>query len=215
MKQVYILVGPPGSGKGTQAELLARELGIKSFSSGQILREEIIRKTVIGREADRLLRQGLFMPDDIVCKMMIGRLKSARKAVIFDGFPRNLAQAKIFNDYLEKHKSINTVIDINLSLSKIFDRILGRLSCQCGEIFHRKYRPPKKKGLCDYCGGKLKKRSDDNEKTLRARLRVYQRETKPIIKYYQKKKGYQYFRLNGGGSVEAVNRMLIKKVKNK
>lgn len=220
MKSVYILIGPPGSGKGTQAEFLSKRLRIKSFSSGQILRQEIAAKTSLGKQADALLKRGLLMPDEVVCKMMIKRAAVAlrprlggaqgRTGLILDGFPRNLNQAKILDEFLKSEKTRNIIIDIHLSPEIVFERILGRLSCSCGRVYHLKFRQPKKIMICNRCGRKLGRRSDDNEDTLRARLKVYERQTKPIVKYYQKEKRYRYHRINGEGSIENVYSAIAK-----
>jgi adenylate kinase len=189
-----IFVGPQASGKGTQGELIAKKLGLGHVSSGDILRSQKGELKVL---ADKVMAQGALLPTDMMLKMVLERVKfpDCKKGVIFDGFPRNLEQAKA----LDKVMKIDNVIEIHISDDEAVKRLGGRLTClKCGAVFNENSNPPKKKGICDACGGKLIKRADDVEEAIRKRLSIYHNETEPILKHYK------VIKINGAQAIDRV-----------
>ena len=184
-----ILLGPPGAGKGTQAKRLAEKLGVPHISTGDILRQNVKEKTSLGKQAKDFMDQGLLVPDELVAKMLMERFAGAdvKKGFILDGYPRNINQAKTLDEMLKKiNLDIDLVVYLDTSESVIIQRLTGRLVCSsCQANFHIKNMPPKIKGICDNCGGKLYQRTDDKEETVRARLEVYKKEVASLIQYYE------------------------------
>ena len=212
-RQLFILVGPPGSGKGTQADLLQKDLHINYYSVGEILRKEVIEKTVLGKEVTPYLKTGKLVPDSVIAKIMLSKLKKSRKSLIFDGFPRNLSQTKLLDKELENIDIQKVMIEITLPTSKVLERILGRRYCVCGKTYHQKYNPSKKKGVCDRCGSKLKTRSDAKPEVINDRLEIYFKQTKPIIRFYKNHDGYVYKQVNGNKPIDVVHDNLMKLLK--
>lgn len=186
-----ILLGPPGAGKGTQAKKMAERLRLVHVSTGDILRQNVSSNMDLGKEARSYMEKGVLVPDELVTRMLSERINQPdiKKGFILDGYPRNLNQAEALDEILkQKNMSIDLVIYLDTSDPVIMQRLTGRLVCKtCGANFHIKNMPPKKQGICDYCAGKLYQRSDDKEETIKARLEVYQKESAPLIQYYQKK----------------------------
>jgi adenylate kinase len=184
-----ILLGPPGAGKGTQAKRLAERSGIPHISTGDILRQNVKDKTSLGKEAKGFMDQGLLVPDELVAKMLMERFAGAdvKKGFILDGYPRNINQAKTLDEMLKKiNLDIDLVVYLDTSESVIIQRLTGRLVCSaCQANFHIKNMPPKIKGVCDNCGGKLYQRTDDKEETVKQRLEVYKKEVAGLIQYYE------------------------------
>ena len=184
-----ILLGPPGAGKGTQAKRLAGELGVPHISTGDILRQNVKEKTSLGKQAKDFMDQGLLVPDELVAKMLMERFAGTdvKKGFILDGYPRNINQAKTLDEMLKKiNLDIDLVVYLDTSESVIIQRLTGRLVCSnCQANFHIKNMPPKIKGICDNCGGKLYQRTDDKEETVRQRLEVYKKEVAGLIQYYK------------------------------
>jgi len=182
-----IFLGPPGIGKGTIAKMLSEHFKIPHISSGDIIREEIISKTKAGIKAEPFVDKGLLIPDDIVIELTKDRLKGddCKNGFIFDGFPRTIPQA----EHLDKAGiKINKVINFTASGETIIRRLSGRRICKkCGAIFHITNIPPKVEDICDKCGEELFQRSDDKPESIKKRLKVYEKQTKPLIKYYKKK----------------------------
>jgi|SRR5665648_174494 len=185
-----ILLGPPGAGKGTQAKEIAWTYKIPHISTGYILRQNISNKTTLGNQAKAYIEKGLLVPDNLVLEILFDRLKSedCKEGYILDGFPRNLPQAKKLNDYmLGNHEQISLVMVIGVQPESIIERISGRLICEkCETIYHTTTSPPSKGDICDKCGGALYQRNDDKKETVWNRLKVYDRETAPLIDYYDK-----------------------------
>jgi adenylate kinase len=187
---VLILLGPPGSGKGTQASLLHDTLHIPHISTGDLLREHIRRGTELGTEAKTFIDKGLLVPDALIINMLFERVsqKDCAKGYILDGFPRTLPQAEAFQTRLKGQPS-PIVINLELSDAKIIERLSQRVVCEnCATPYHLVYSPPKPAGKCDKCGGKLSQRSDDKEAVITKRLKVYHEQTSPLIAYYQNQK---------------------------
>ena len=190
-KVQVVLFGPPGSGKGTFSSQIKKVLpDIPHISTGDIFRENLKNETPLGLKAKEFMDKGALVPDDITIGMVADRLSRAdveEHGFILDGFPRTLTQSEA----LSKITEIDLVLLLDLSRDIITKRILGRYSCKkCGEIYNKYTLPPKTEGVCDKCGAEIKfeQRSDDNEEILKNRLDAYEKNAKPIIKYYKKKK---------------------------
>lgn len=185
-----VLVGPPGAGKGTQAALLAENLGIPHISTGDLFRANISRGTELGLEAQRYMREGRLVPDSITVGMAAERMADpdAANGFLLDGFPRNIAQAEALDKMLrETGQALDAVLDLEVPEEEVVRRIAGRRMCRedSSHIFHVEYSRPRVEGVCDVCGGELYQREDDSEATVRKRLEVYHQETEPIIDYYR------------------------------
>ena len=182
-----ILLGPPGAGKGTQAEILARDLSIPTISTGNILRAAVKAGTPIGLKAKSYMDAGKLVPDEVIIGIIQERLAEADCAggFILDGVPRTIAQAEA----LEAHGIVfDHVLSLEISDEAIVERMDGRRVCgHCGTPFHLSSNPPKQAGVCDLCGGELIERDDDKPETVRARLEVYHQETEPLKEFYSKR----------------------------
>ncbi len=184
-----ILLGPPGAGKGTQAKKLELEFGYKQISTGDLLRKAVQDGTQIGRVAEGYMKKGALVPDDIIIKLVKAAILQHERFIL-DGFPRNISQANMLEGLLsEIHARLQYVILLSVSDDEIVHRLLARRVCPvCGRVYNLLTSPPKNDNLCDDCGVPLVKREDDNEETIRNRLKVYREETAPLIDYYRKKK---------------------------
>jgi adenylate kinase len=185
-----VLLGPPGAGKGTQAQHLTERLHIPKISTGEMLRDAAEQKTAVGLEAKKYTDQGRLVPDDIILELVKERLAhpDAQAGYLLDGFPRTVAQARAFRKWLEAHgQTLDAVVDIDVGDDEIVQRISNRRVCpHCGEIYHLVSRPPKVDEICDVCGHKLAQRDDDRPEPIRERLRVYHERTEPVLEYYRK-----------------------------
>ncbi len=185
-----IFLGPPGAGKGTQAKLVADKHQIPQISTGDILRQAVKEATALGKEAKTYMEKGELVPDRVVIGIIEERLlkSDCQGGYILDGFPRTEVQADALSQTLERRgSSIDHVINIQVDDEELIQRLTGRRTCrECQEPYHVQFSPPKKEGVCDKCGGELIQRSDDQEATIRERLRVYQEQTAPLIAYYEK-----------------------------
>lgn len=186
-----VLLGPPGAGKGTQANMLKESLSIPHISTGDILRERVKDNSPIGRKARQFISQGELVPDDIVIEIVMDRLKAAdvKSGFMLDGFPRTRLQAEALSRALKKlNISIDLVVYFKTQPETSIRRLGGRRICsQCQANYHVQNMPPQKQGICDQCGGALYEREDDKEETVRNRLDVYFRETAELIDYYREK----------------------------
>ena len=202
-KRVLIFLGKPGSGKGTQAELVAKKLGIPSIAMGDMLRNIKKQKTPLAKKISGLIDKGQFVPDNLVFSILQGRIKKAdcKKGYILDGFPRTLLQAKMFKEPVEK------VIYIDVKNSAIVKRLSSRMECSCGRVYNLMTKPPKKKGICDACGRKLYRRDDDLPETIKKRLDIYEKQTKPLIEYYKNKKVLE--KVNGEKEIKILFKDII------
>jgi adenylate kinase len=185
-----VLFGAPGAGKGTQAEILKKELGIPAISTGDIFRANVKNNTELGQKAKKYMDAGELVPDELVNALVISRLMEddCKEGYIFDGYPRTVPQAEAFTKELEKiGQKIDFAIDINVPNENIVKRMSGRRSCEkCGTPYHVVSKPSKTEGVCDNCGGKLIQRADDAEETVLKRLKVYEEQTAPLKDYYEK-----------------------------
>jgi adenylate kinase len=186
-----ILLGAPGSGKGTQARFLTEKYGIPKISTGDLLRAAVAAQTPLGRQAKAVMDAGQLVPNDIVMGMMRERIMrpDSENGFILDGFPRNLDQAEALDGLLAKlGKPIDAVLKLEVDFDLLMQRLVGRLTCiVCGELFNSFTNPPSIDGQCDECGGALHHRSDDNEDTIDRRLRVYETLTQPLTSRYREK----------------------------
>ncbi len=190
-KVILVMLGPPGAGKGTQAKTLAEILHVPQISTGDIFREHISNGTKLGEQVKSYTDRGELVPDDLVFEVVKSRLEEddCSKGYILDGFPRTVKQAELLDSYLSsKGDSLTAVIDIDVPDEEIVKRLTGRRICKsCGAIYNIYFNPPKVEGVCDVCGGELYQREDDNEETVRNRLRVYREQTLPLVEYYEGK----------------------------
>ena len=184
-----ILLGPPGAGKGTQAKLIEDKRGLKQLSTGDMLRGAVAQGTEMGKKAKAVMDRGELVSDDIVVSIIAERLDKpdVKKGFILDGFPRNQAQAEALDRMLDdKGLKLDAVIEMKVDDEALVERIAGRYTCaKCGKGYHDRFEKPKKAGVCDVCGStEFVRRADDNEKTVRDRLQIYNKQTAPLVDYY-------------------------------
>jgi adenylate kinase len=190
MSKIVIFLGPPGAGKGTQAQLLKERSGFIQVSTGDLLREAVKNQTELGKLAKKYMDEGKLVPDDLIISLIKEKLQEyADKNIIFDGFPRTIPQAESLDNLLSQlNKNIDAVILFKIEDEEVVKRLAGRRVCpSCGAVYHVVYNPPKIDEICDKCGTKLIQRDDDKEEVIRKRLEVYHQQTKPLIEYYKNK----------------------------
>jgi len=184
-----VLLGAPGAGKGTQAELLVEWLGIPHVASGDLFRENLRNKTKLGLEAKRYTDSGELVPDSVTIAMVAERLSRPDCAggVLLDGFPRTIGQAQALDEILAaRGGAVDSVPYIKVRYETLLARLAGRWTCRdCGAVYHALFKPPKKEGVCDECGGELYQRPDDTPETQRRRIDVYFEQTEPLIEHYR------------------------------
>jgi adenylate kinase len=184
-----ILLGPPGAGKGTQAARIGAEFKVPPISTGDMFREAIKKKTPLGEQAEKYIKAGELVPDELVLGIVRERLNAPDTAqgFLLDGFPRTLPQAVALDQYLtEKGQTLTAVINIEVDPEILVERLSGRRICQdCGGVYHVVTKKERQPGICDLCQGQLIQRSDDYEETVRNRLTVYSQQTAPLIEYYR------------------------------
>lgn len=184
-----VILGPPGAGKGTQAEYIVERYNIPHISTGDIFRENIKNNTELGKEAKSYMDKGLLVPDDLVIALIEDRLNKddAKEGFLLDGFPRTVAQAVSLDSILDKNDDkLTKVINISVVPEILIERAVGRRVCKtCGMTYHVKFNPPKEEGVCDKDGTKLIQRDDDTEETVKTRISVYFDQTAPLIDYYR------------------------------
>ena len=189
---IIIMLGAPGTGKGTVATILQDKLNIKQVSTGDIFRKEIKEQTELGKLADSYISKGQLVPDDVTVNIVKERLEQddVKNGIILDGFPRTIVQAQELDKILEKeNKKVDLVINLTTPDEEIIERIVNRRVCsnpECKTIYNTLLNPPKIEGICDKCGSKLITRDDDNEETVKRRLKNYFELTSPLIEYYEK-----------------------------
>ncbi len=186
---LIILLGPPGAGKGTQAEKIVEKHELAYISTGDILRKAVREGKELGRKARQYMDQGQLVPDEVVMEIVKERLldPDCKSGALFDGFPRTVEQAIFLEKTLsEIGSAVDRVLSIEVEESELIERLTGRRVCSdCGAGYHIKFKPPKVRNVCDQCGGDLYQRDDDSLKTVEERLAVYGRQTEPLIEYYQ------------------------------
>lgn len=200
-----IFLGPPGSGKGTQAKILVKNLGLVQLSTGDMLREAVKSGSDIGQKVAKIMDAGELVTDEIINSLIREKLKSKNSGFIFDGYPRTLNQADSLEEQLDQAGAkVDMVIELTVDVDQLIDRIVGRLSCiNCGAMFHKNNQPPKVEGICDVCGSDLIQRKDDNEESFRTRLLEYYQKTAPLTGYYHRTGLLQY--VSSVGSIEEIS----------
>jgi adenylate kinase len=210
-----VLLGAPGTGKGTQAHFIAELFRIPIISPGDILRQEMKNRTELGMIAEDFVKSGKLVPDNVIVDMIKKRIenKNAKSGFVLDGFPRNLPQAEALEKMLESlGKHIDKAIYFGMEEEKIVERLSGRRVCiDCGETYHLQNNPPAKDNLCDKCGGHLYQREDDKPEIIQERLDTYTRNTAPIIDYYRKKD--YYLAVNADDNIESIRNNLRRVLK--
>jgi len=221
-----ILLGAPGAGKGTQAKLISKTFEIPQISTGDLLRENVARETPLGVAAKSIMSTGALVPDQLVLDMVTGRLREAdcNKGFILDGFPRTVPQAEWLDSFLEKERegkdagckaacAAPVVIQLQVDYGKLLERIAGRRSCPtCGRIYNVYLQPPKVEGICDVEGATLICRPDDREDVVKERLKTYERQTLPLVDYYQSRG--RLVVVNGDQPVEEVMRQAFSAIEH-
>ena len=206
-----ILLGPPGVGKGTQAMRLTKHFNIPQISTGDLLRQAIKNGSELGLSAKRFMDAGDLVPDDVILGMVEEVLESdiCKNGFIFDGFPRTIPQAKGLAKILEKHVlSLDVVVNIDAYFSEIIHRLSSRRACvECGATYNLIFSPPKNEGKCDACDAKLIQRDDDKEETVQNRLKVYEKQTAPLIEFYNKLGLLKI--ADGSGGIEEVQQNIL------
>lgn len=197
-----ILLGPPGSGKGTQAKLLQGKFKIPKISTGDILRAAVQDNTELGKEAKSFMEKGELVPDEVVIGLIKERIAEpdCESGFILDGFPRTIIQAEKLEETLgAMGQGIDSVVDLEVAREELLVRLAGRSTCKsCGAMFHQTSHPPKADGICDECGGELYQRPDDKEDTIVKRQEIYGRQTAPLKEYYQKQGKLKTIQGHGG-----------------
>ncbi len=185
-----IMLGAPGAGKGSQASRIAKEYQLPHISTGDIFRANLKEETELGKRAKSFMDKGELVPDDITIAMLLDRIhkEDCKNGYILDGFPRTIPQAEALKEALaKKNEKIDLALDVEASDELIIKRMAGRRTCPaCGAIYHIVTLPPKTEGICDRCGADLIQRKDDNEETVKNRLKIYHEVTEPLISYYKK-----------------------------
>lgn len=185
-----LLMGPPGAGKGTQADLIKDRYPIPHISTGDMFREAVSTGTELGKEAKKYMDSGKLVPDEVTIGIVQERLAQddCKEGFLLDGFPRTVKQAEALDQVLAKlGKKVEAAINITVPEDILYERMSGRISCKdCKTVYHLKFNPPAKAGICDKCGGELIQRSDDQGDTVKRRLEVYAEQTNPLIEYYEK-----------------------------
>jgi adenylate kinase len=182
-----VFLGPPGSGKGTQAKILAEKKNLKHISTGDVLREAVKNGTELGKTAKQFMDAGELVPDDVILGMIKEILQKNKDGFIFDGFPRTAAQAEALGKLMDDlGLKLDSAINLAVNDQEVLKRLTGRFFCaKCGADFNINTRPPKKTGVCDKCGGNLAQRVDDKTEVITNRLKVYREKTKPVENFYR------------------------------
>ena len=187
-----VMLGAPGSGKGTIGKILSTDLKLVHVSTGDIFRDQIIKNTDLGNKIKKYLDDGALVPDDVVIETVKARLseKDVEDGAILDGFPRTVAQAEALRDFFEKNKPYakRVAIELDVPDDEIIKRVVNRLICtnkSCGAIYNKATKPPKVENVCDVCGSPLKRRADDNKETVTKRLKIYHQNSKDLINFYK------------------------------
>lgn len=214
MSRYIVLLGPPGAGKGTQAAVVAKKMDLAHISSGNIFRENIDNRTELGMRAQGYIDSGQLVPDDLTIDMIRERISKpdCRQGAILDGFPRTVAQAEALDNLLlEMNGKVECVPFINVPKDVLIERLSGRWLCETEEhVYHLKFNPPLKDGICDVDGSSLHQRHDDVRETVEKRIREYNQKTAPLIKYYRK--AGKLLEIDGKKEIDQVTRDILNKL---
>lgn len=214
MGRYIVLLGPPGAGKGTQAQVLAEKTGLAHISSGDIFRENLKNQTELGKLAQGYMNRGELVPDDVTIAMIRERLSrpDCADGAILDGFPRTPTQAEALSAMLEElNGKVVSVPYISVPAEVLIERLSGRWTCRtCGKVYHSVYNPPEQAGICDDDGGELYQREDDQPATVEKRIKVYMEQTSPLIEHYRK--AGLLVEIDGTQPIEEVTRQLLKAI---
>jgi adenylate kinase len=215
MAKFIVLLGPPGAGKGTQAQIIAKEFGLVHVSSGDLFRENLKNETELGKLAKGFMNRGELVPDDVTIAMVKDRISrpDCVKGVLLDGFPRTPAQAEALDTMLATlDGKVNCVPFIKVPAEDLIKRLSGRWTCMiCGSVYHETYNPPKSAGKCDADGALLIQRPDDKPATVERRIKVYSEQTEPLITYYEGKG--LLAEVDGTQSIEAVSTLMLQAIR--
>ena len=214
LKNIIIFFGPPGSGKGTQADLLSKKTGWKKISTGDLLRAEAAAGTKLGKLVDKYIKSGKLAPDRLLVNLVDGGLKGRLPGFIFDGYPRNLKQLNDLSAILKKRvKKSDPVYAILVATGdkEVKQRLGLRRVCPCGTTYHLEYNPPINPGICDICGQKLFVRNDDKPRIIAPRLRVYHHDIKSVLDYWRKQG--KLIEINGERPIKRIHEEIMEKLK--
>lgn len=213
-KKIIIFFGPPGSGKGTQADLLAKQTGWKKISTGDLLRAQVAAGTKLGKLANKYQARGKLLPDKLLVNLVDNSLKVKSRGFIFDGYPRNLKQLKdllvMFKKRISQSDSVYA-LEVAVSDQEVKQRLGLRRACGCGAVYHLKYNPPINEGTCDICGQKLFARNDDQPKVIAHRLKVYHQAGESLLGYWQKQG--KLIKINGEQPIKKIHEEIMEKLK--
>lgn len=215
MATYIVLLGPPGAGKGTQAQVISRELNLAHVSSGDLFRENLKNQTELGKLAQGFMNRGELVPDDVTIAMVRERLMrpDCKEGALLDGFPRTPAQADALSEMLASMgEQVDSVPYISVPAEVLIERLGGRWTCPaCGKVYHEIYNPPQEPGKCDLDGAQLVQREDDKAETVERRIRVYMEQTAPLIEYYRQKG--LLIEVDGTRSIEEVSSEILAVIK--
>jgi adenylate kinase len=217
MAKFIVLLGPPGAGKGTQAQIISKTLDLAHISSGDIFRENLKNQTDLGKLAQTFMDRGALVPDDVTIAMIQNRLSrpDCKNGALLDGFPRTPTQAKALDEMLsETNQKIDCVPYINVPAEILIERLSGRWSCPtCGFVYHEKFNPPINPGICDKDQSELYQRADDKVETVKKRIDVYWQQTSPLIEYYQNNN--LLMEMDGTQAIEIVSSQLLSSIQGR
>lgn len=204
-----LFLGPLFSGKDTQADLLAKKCHLPLIAAGNLLREQVAKKTKLGKKSAPFLKTGSLVPDDLVLELIKNRLKKkdAKKGFILDGFPRDLVQARS----LEKVTKLDCIFELKINEKEVLKRVIGRRTCLCGLSYHLKFNPPKKKNICDKCGKKLFIRDDDKPVIIKKRFKIFRKNIISLRKFYRKQN--IYYQIDARPSIDKIHQEIVDKIK--
>lgn len=215
MATYIVLLGPPGAGKGTQAQVISHEMNLAHISSGDLFRENLKNQTELGKLAQGYMNRGELVPDDVTIAMVRDRISrpDCQDGALLDGFPRTPAQADALAEMLgTMSQKVDSVPYISVPAEELIERLGGRWTCPtCGRVYHEKYNPPQKPGVCDVDGVKLIQRDDDKAETVERRIHVYMDQTSPLIEYYRQKG--LLVEVDGTQSIDDVSKDILKAIK--
>ena len=201
---IVLLIGAPGAGKGTQADLLASKVGYRKVSTGDALRKHVKLGTPIGKQAEAIMAKGELVPDQVLLEILNEELGSnSKETVILDGYPRNVAQADTLMKFVQNTHPVKCCLHLDVGRAELITRLSGRRVCSsCGTSYHIETSPPKVAGVCDKCAGKVVQRPDDEPKSIAVRLDVYDKNTQPVLDYFRERD--LYCKVNGLGAPDEI-----------